>query len=261
MDKLLYDRRVDVAGDFYFNLNVCNKNNKVMLHMHNSIELKFIIEGKYLATVAGKQVLCERGDVLFVNSRCPHAYETVGSSINYVLVVDLDIFKAVCPKGKTFPLKTSLGDNFKYLERILAETEPVWKTMKSNEKRGFVFRILGTLLQYNKLIDEEVVKEDVMIKIIDYIKTHCNEDMSLETLAKTFGYTRNYFSNLINTNLHMGLRECINRFRIEKAVQLISQAKGKMPLCNVAQKCGYESMNTFYRSFRRYASDISLKES
>ena len=59
----------------------------------------------------------------------------------------------------------------------------------------------------------------------------------------------------------MNLRECVNRFRVERAMRLIENSGKKLPLCNVAEQCGYNSMNTFYRAFKRYAGEINIKDS
>lgn len=261
MDKLLYDGRVDKSGDFYFNVNFAKNGTKVMLHMHNSVELKFIVDGKYRAIVSGREINCEKGDVLFVNSRVPHTYESVGNSINFVLVIDKELVDLVCPKGKSFPVKASMGKNFDKISAVLKETLDEWKNMDLYAKRGFVFRLLGALTQYNGLVDEEMVKEDVTVKIMEYIKENCEKDLTLDILAKEFGYTKNYFSNIINSNLRMGLRECVNRYRIEKAVKLINQEGGKTSLYSIAERCGYNSMNTFYRAYKKYAGEITPKDS
>lgn len=256
---MLYDKRVDGKDEFYFNLNVCDSGAKVVLHVHNSVELKFILDGEYLATVNGKNQLCKKGDVLFINSRQAHYYESVGKSINFVLIFDKDIFSGACPKGRVLPLFFNLGDNFEEFSNLLYKTRDKWGEMSIEAKRGFVLRVLGELIQTTPLIDGVVEKEDVGVKIIEYIKEHCNDKITLETLSKQFGYTRNYFSTLINERMNMGIRECVNRFRIEKAVQMLYFDKEKLPLSTVAERCGYESMNTFYRAFKKYADDLNVK--
>ncbi len=256
---MLYDRRVDEKDSYYFNLNVCDSGAKVVLHMHNSIELKFILQGEYSATVAGKKILCKKGDVLFINSRQPHYYESVGESVNFVLIFDKEIFRAVCSKGKVLPLVFNLGEDFERISALLHETHKKWQDMSMDSKRGFVFRLLGDLTQNTELINDVVVKEDVAVKIIEYIKEHCNENITLEVLSKQFGYTRNYFSTLLNNRMNMGIRECVNRFRIERAVQMMYFDKEKLPLSTVAERCGYESMNTFYRAYKKYADDLVVK--
>jgi len=261
MVSILYDRNVDRTGDFYFARNQAGNGARVALHIHNSIELKFIVQGDYSATVEGEKMMCKRGDVIFVDSRKPHAYMSVGESVNYVLVIDYDMYKAIFSKGKTMLTMVSLGEKFKMVEEVLDEAFSEWKQMSYDKRKGFVFRVLGMLLQYNGATNEKQDEENLVSKIIEYIREHCHEEIKLETLAKTFGYSKNYFSNFFNKHFYMNLRECVNRFRIERAMKFIEQNGKSMSLGTVAERCGFNSMNTFYRAYKRYASDITAKDS
>ena len=213
-------------------------------------------------TVGDEKHDCKEGDIVFVNSRRPHAYESIGESVNYVLVVGYDMIKSICPKGKALPLYMPANESFKYVKRILEETYPVWGKMDSFAQRGFVYRILGTIMQYNGLVEVRYdKKEDLAVQILEYIDVHYNQDINLEDLAKKFGYTPNYFSNVFNKYLHMGLRECVNRCRIKKAIEMIKNNKTKSTLWNIAEACGYESLNTFHRAYKKYAKDGVLFDS
>lgn len=261
MFDIFYDRNVDKSGDFYFNLNCNESGYKVIWHLHNSVELKFIMDGDYSATVEDEKIICGRGDVIFVDSRQPHTYTSVSKSQNYVLVIDNDLFKLIFPKDKTLKRYMNLGEKFEVVEQVLKATFREWTTMSYEQKKGFVFRILGMLLQYNGSIIAKRDEENVVSKIMEYIRDHCHEELTLDSLAKTFGYSKNYFSNLFNKQFYMNLRECVNRFRVERAMRLIENSGKKLPLCNVAEQCGYNSMNTFYRAFKRYAGEINIKDS
>lgn len=252
---MLYDKNVDSKLDFYFYRNACKDMQKVILHIHNAVEIKFIINGTYMAIVNGKKFLCNAGDIIFVDSRCSHSYESIGESINYVLVVHKEIYDAICPSDKTFNLKSNLGERFSEIKGMLEEAEPKWREMSNLEKRGFIFRILGTLIQYGGLINRKKDKdEDFLVKILEYIDMHCDEELSLDKLAKDFGYSKNYFSNLFNKNIQIGFREYVNRCRIRKAVEMIQMEGGKIPLWRIAERCGYSSMCTFYRAYKKYGN-------
>lgn len=261
MVDILYDRRVDKTGDFYFMFNKAKNETKVSLHVHNSCELKFIVDGNYLAMVEDEKIPCKKGDVLFVNSRTPHAYMSVGESTNYVLVFDSEIFKIVFPQGKTLPKHVSLNEKFGTVKAALDEARADWENLDYNQKKGFVIKILGTLLQYVGAVNEKQCEENLVSNIIEYIREHCHEEITLESLAKTFGYSKNYFSNFFNKRFYMNLRECVNRFRVERAMRLIEKNGKSLSLCAVAERCGYNSMNTFYRAFKRYAAEINIKDS
>ena len=258
---MIYDRWVDRPGYFYFMRNEVGDGAKVTLHMHNSIELKFFVKGNCSAMIEDRKINCKRGDVIFVDSRKPHMYISVGDSVNYVLIIDNDIFKQVFPKGKTLSVYMDMYDNIDVIEQSLGETFEKWKDMDYNQRKGFVYRMLGMMLQYNGLVDEKKEEEKLVAKIIEYIREHCHEEITLDILSKEFGYSRNYFSNFFNKRFYMNLRECVNRFRVERAMRLIEQSGKSLSLCAIAERCGYNSMNTFYRAMKRYSGDIYIKDS
>ena len=256
-DKALYEKHHDNSGHIYFMRNEVNDGAEVILHVHNAIELKFIVEGNYLIDVGGVKQVCESGDIVFVGSRRPHTYRSVGNSVNYVLVIEQDYLRAVCPKDKVFPLYMARSENFDRLKNLLDETFPFWDDMCPDARRGFVFRLLGTLLQYYPTADDRHdEKENTVAAILEYIDDHYMENLTLDTLSKQFGYTRNYFSNIFNKYIGMGIRECVNRCRINKALKIIKESDGKMSLWSVAERCGYESLNTFNRAFKRYSPGV-----
>ncbi len=253
-DKALYEKHSDNSGHIYFMRSEAVDGAKVILHVHNAIELKFIVEGSYFIDVGGEKHVCGSGDIVFVGSRRPHAYRSLGKSVNYVLVVGQEYLNAVCPKGKVFSLLMAGGKNFGHLKSLLDETFPLWSRMDAYARKGFVFRLLGTLLQYYPLADDiKDKKENTVAAILEYIDEHYRENLTLETLSKKFGYTKNYFSNIFNKYIGMGIRECVNRCRINKALELIRESEGKISLWGIAEKCGYESLNTFNRAFKRYS--------
>ena len=260
MADIYYDRLVDKSGDFYFHRNSLEEGSKVIWHLHNSVELKFIVDGDYSAIVEDEKISCKRGDVIFVDSRQPHTYISVTKSINYVLVIDYDLFKLIFPQDKTLPKQFSLNEKFDLVEKVLEQTQKEWKNMNYEQKKGFVFRILGMMLKYCGVTTAKYDEENIVSKIMEYIREHCHEEITLDSLSKTFGYSKNYFSNFFNKHFYMNLRECVNRFRIERAIRLKSK-NANMSLCTIAEQCGYNSMNTFYRAFKRYSGEMNIVDS
>lgn len=255
MRDVLYERLVDEKDYFYFAKNVCTDGKSVILHLHNAAELKFITSGDYYMNIGGEERVCHSGEAAFVSSRKVHSYRSIGESENYVLVIDNEILKAVCPKGKTFRVFMGENAHFGEIKSMLESTIEKWDDMNKFQKRGFAFRLLGTLLQYYDVTEEvHDKKDDMAAQILEYIESNYDKEISLEALSDKFGYSKNYFSNLFNKTIRMNLREYLNRCRIKNAVRIIKESP-KLPLWSVAEKVGYESFVTFYRAFKRYAEE------
>jgi AraC-like DNA-binding protein len=52
----------------------------------------------------------------------------------------------------------------------------------------------------------------------------------------------------------MNLREYLNRYRIEKISRMRRQ-NPRLSLLEIAEMCGFESPNTFYRAYNKYAKN------
>lgn len=264
MDNLSYEVRSDNSEYIYFQYNINTEADwsaKILPHIHNAVEFKFVTKGTYFVEVAGERHFCREGDIIFVDSMRPHSYESVGPSEHFVLVVDKRYVYQIFENKKTFPLYMPNISNFNHIKKILLETFEKWDDMSKDSRKGFVYRIIGTLMQFYKTIEisEHETKEELIVKILEYIDEHYKEDITLKQLSDTFGYSKNYFSNVFNKYMKMGLRECVNRVRVKKAVLLMHENNKKIPMWRVAELCGFNSFDTFSRAYKRFSS-MEIKE-
>jgi two-component system response regulator YesN len=79
------------------------------------------------------------------------------------------------------------------------------------------------------------------------VDEHFNEDLTLDDLAKHFGYSKYYFSNLFNKHFKTNLKNYVNQVRIAKAVKLLK----KYSINEVSGMCGYNSLQAFFYNFKR----------
>ena len=122
--------------------------------------------------------------------------------------------------------------------------------------RGFITLLLGVLRQYcgTKARGNDKVTL-LIVEIMKYINAHYSENITLEVLSSNFGYEKTYLSRLFNQALGMNLREYLNRCRIAAAVNM-KRENPDMPIYKIAEACGYESPNTFYRAYNSYSTSI-----
>ena len=85
-----------------------------------------------------------------------------------------------------------------------------------------------------------------------YIDGHYEEEITLTLLASRFGYEKTYLSKVLNKFLGMNLREYLNRYRIAK-INRIRRENPELSMLEISERCGFESLNTFYRAYNKYA--------
>lgn len=87
-------------------------------------------------------------------------------------------------------------------------------------------------------------------EIINYIELHYgNYNLSLDMLAREFRIHPNYLSGMFKKQTGNNLITYIEKLRIEKAAQLLSE--GKYTVNEVSESVGFTNTSTFRRSFKK----------
>ena len=88
--------------------------------------------------------------------------------------------------------------------------------------------------------------------IIQYIYDNSDADLNLGILAKKFGYAPQVLSRKISSCIDVDLRVFINDVRAQKVMLMRNDEKYKdLSLMEIASRCGFNSVATFYRSYNR----------
>jgi len=93
-------------------------------------------------------------------------------------------------------------------------------------------------------------EEWLIKKLLDYIREHYNEDISLEKLANDVGYNTSYISNVFKMKIGQSYLGCIHGERLRAAKKLLVETDYTMEY--IADIVGYNSASQFARVFRKY---------
>ncbi|HEY2493665.1 MAG TPA: response regulator transcription factor [Paenibacillus sp.] len=101
------------------------------------------------------------------------------------------------------------------------------------------------------------VKSPVVQQVLNYIDESYNADLSLKTLGDLYNIHPVYLGHLFNKEVNESFTEYINRYRIEKAKEMLRLTQ--MKVHEIARSVGYWETGYFYKQFKRYVG-ISPKE-
>ena len=85
-------------------------------------------------------------------------------------------------------------------------------------------------------------------------KIYRQKDLSMDRLAEMLSTNRTYVSKAINTCASQSFFSYIDQYRIREAVSILSSRSGDsaaMPFKQIADMVGYNSVQVFYRSFKK----------
>ena len=109
---------------------------------------------------------------------------------------------------------------------------------------------MGVILRVIPLAKREKNNDDDLTKnLLIYLDNHYNENITLETLAKHFGYSKFYFSKICQKILNSSMTKYLNKLCILK---FLEDDRSDATLTELASKHGFSSMRTFQRAFKKY---------
>ena len=250
-----YEQKADEEWYIAINKHICtNESSKQIYgiwHYHHAVEIKIVQEGQLRAYCDGYNKKLNAGDMAFIDSGKPHAYRLSGKSVHYSILFPRRFLKDLEFGEQSFPLFLERNQAFDEIVRSLEDAYKNWKEQPLHYKRGFIYRILGILLQNFQPETFKSSKNTFELQVIEYIEKRYRESLTLKTISTDFGYTETYFSKLFNEAFSMTLREYINRKRLSKAKDL-KKKEPSLSWAKVAYAVGYTDPKIFYRIKKKY---------
>lgn len=159
--------------------------------------------------------------------------------------------------------KTLLIDMFSMLmQKFMKMNRELWKDVKEEVDYSLIMnapdkdtlqKICSECLHKIKQIVEEhqgEVSRNITERIIEYLKEHYQEDISLDMLAEKYFLNPSYLSRMFKQCVGTGVNDYLIELRMENAKKLL--LTGKYKVYEISQKVGYKSDKYFFRVFKSY---------
>ncbi len=92
--------------------------------------------------------------------------------------------------------------------------------------------------------DDTVVK-----KVVDYIETHMNEDLSLDNIADAINYSKFYIARIFTEETKCTVYKYIQGRRLTLAAQKLVETE--RPIVEIAYEAHYDSQQAFTLAFKQ----------
>lgn len=224
-------------------------------HFHEGIEMVAVLEGEAEAFHINHSEKLQAGEIFFADSFDCHHYRQISEKIRAIVIVLSSEYMSVFQNlyhGKTLP--SFMKDREKNKEII-----QLMQNWLAEEENNFILNVGYSNLLFAKLIKnyelelKNVSKDkSVSVKLLEYINEHYAEDISLTSVSKMLGYTKEYCSKIFAEVVGMSFRDYLNFLRLKKAEEYFSLKKTtKQTTTEIIYKCGFNSTATFYRAKKR----------
>ena len=241
------------------------------LHVHDFIEIVYITHGNCRQEIDGILYEAKHGDMIFINYGSTHSFssdepfgyvnicfspEVMADSIitkeNAFSLLSLTAFDELCTGTDGVKL-TFEGDERREIETVLyamhreCEQKP---TSWSAVVQSYLNILLAKMLRKTQAGVRTEELGGVWQELSEYIDANLEGELTLETLAKKCFYNPSYFSRVFKEKFKMSFVEYVNRKRLERAVELLTQTS--LPVDEISARVGYANRGHFYHAFAKY---------
>ncbi len=237
------------------------------IHFHTHLEIYGVVKGRVAFIISGESRVLAEGQMAIVDRYENHSVETEGESELFVLRVEPSALRPFSSIHSNQKLPRWLMDAdfnqglFANIERYSTETKNALSELRIT---GMVYGLLADVIEHYGLESINQIGAhdmELIVKIVQYIYEHYNEKITLETLADKFHISPPALSKKLRKCLGVDLRVFVNDLRVQKVIQMLNEPEHKnKSIYEIAMSCGFSSMSTFYRCYKRNFSFGTLHE-
>lgn len=257
-----------ICEDNYNISRTCEYEKNEMHHIHNTCEILFVEDGAADYYISGKKYHVEPYDILVIGPMEHHLRRidrlpflryglTVKPTYFRSIILDEDLLKVfTTPSPELFvryykKIDPVVFNRILDLLRELKEEDVVHKPFRSQIQRSVITQItviLFRVFQF-KRDDSGLAPSNIrMLEIKEYIDTHFDRELNLNILSEQFFLHPSTISKDFAKYCGYNLNKYINTVRVCEAASMLENNNDSV--AEIAEKCGYDSINTFLRQFK-----------
>ena len=216
-------------------------------NLHEYSELIYCKKGRGYVMVDGKTVCLRDGEMVWIPPNYIHKYDFDSAEV-ICAVFSNDFIPLFFKKIKNRYLCASAIN-------IAEMSEIIEKFPNLNKEEtmliGGYLNLIGDIVIKRSSFENERLFDTVLCqKVLSYLAQNYTENISLSVLSKKMGYNEKYLSHILHNLVGIHFRHLLNFYRIDHSKKLLIEARD-MNISLIATKCGFNSLNTFNREFKR----------
>ncbi|WPX08287.1 AraC family transcriptional regulator [Anaerocellum danielii] len=250
------------------------QSNYLLPHWHDEFEIIYLEKGLASFSIDGQEYRLLPHQFLFVNCGSIHSGKAIDSPEAYAIVFNLNMLITSEPdicKTKYLQLierRKQLVPSFvedSYLRDVIFNLIEVWKKKEYGYElyiKSNLFMIFYHLFNKGYIVDSSFNREfnsklEKIKAALDYINLNYSNPLSTEELSKITNLSKYYFCRLFKEITHLTPIDYINKFRVEKAIELIKNTN--LSISEIAFEVGFNNVSYFIKIFKEYVGMTPLQ--
>lgn len=239
------------------------------LHFHNYMEIGFCYDGDGEMVLDEESVPYEAGMFTIIPKNYPHNTNSTGFALSrweYIFVDVEALLGEIYRDNKIFAddLIAVINNRAWTVEadeypEVAALIRGVMEEMRYKKDfyfesvRGMLLSLLMNIARMNHKGSGKVRKQSSgvsqMTVALHYIGKHYAEDLTIGDLAGVSHMSETHFRRVFQKVMNMTPSDYLNLVRVQMACEYMKKHTDSMEL--VAEKCGFQSVSTFNRNFKK----------
>lgn len=236
-------------------------------HHHTECELSFLVTGRGVYSVRGREYTFRPGDMFLFGSNEAHCITEISEELNLLNIhfeprilwespENIELLKLFASRNKNFSNRFSHTDET--LKSIVLRIE----NELTEKKPGYAVQVKCVLLSalvhilrsydYTEEDDLPINTVSVTKKLKDamiYIEEHLESKLTLTEIAGVACMAPTYFSSVFKKFNGISPWDYIMIKRVERAIEMLKTTD--MTKLEIAEKCGFCSASNFYKIFSK----------
>lgn len=235
-------------------------------HWHQSLELVVNIKGQLTIVVEDEKYHLSDGDMLLINSNEIHELHA-DDAIIIALQMKLELLKDINidTKNMYFDCNSVTADNpdtFKQIKRVIAEI--LKYNMNHNElidykNASLIYELIYELCANFKVEKKETKKYseeklDRLSRVLDYIHSKYDENISLQSLAEKEFLSIPYLSKFFKRGMGISFSDYVKQIRLHYSV--LDLLDDTLTIDEIAHKNGFPNTRSFVTAFKEKFEEL-----
>lgn len=219
-------------------------------HFHAGIELVYVLEGDFAATINGQTIIVSAGELLVNSCYSVHAY-AAENCYAIITVIPLSVVPSIQKLITSNRFRSNLIEDdeqrsLSFLMHMLADNPG-----NAILQKGVSYALLGYLTDHIPLDPVGSSDQaDVICRILNYLNDHFRQRLTVDQVATHFGYSRSRFSHLFKSTIGYSFPQYLNMLRCQSISEALLTTD--TPVVNLAINAGFNNAHTFYSAFKSY---------
>ena len=223
-------------------------------HLHNAIELVYVIQGELELGVGYELYHMEKGDFAIVFPDLIHHYQVLSKGENevYQFYASLELsgpfmslLQKKCPENPVIA-RAELHEEVKNALGCLIKDKKVNEVVGQAYLQIILYRCRETFRFIEK---DSVGSNDLIYAAMAYLLSHFQEELTLGKVAEALGVNKYTLSKIFSGTFHTNFNQYLNEIRLNYATSLLENTE--MRITEIYLEAGFESQRTFNRAFQQ----------